>query len=208
MLNLPLMLANLLPDASLEFDQFVLPIVQMRKRQEGVPICGINMPQHRAPQMLDVVRLEQRVPPRHPLIVRRVEYRHAVPRPVGRLPVRHLARLGVLQGDIPSVAAEPLVPAMLFIREEGRRRGFAQAGGHGEAAGATTDDYNVEDLVVDIVMWRAVHLGWGGRLDPVRNLLFLHLKGVDLVWGWGTLGARCSRTPGMTKDERGYNKPL
>lgn len=139
------------------------------------------MPQHRAPKILDIVRLEQRVPPRHPLIARRIEHRHAVPRPVGGLTMRYLARFGVLEGDVTAVAPEPLVAAMLLVREEGCGRGFVEAGSNGEAAGAGADDYYVKGLVVDFFMDCAVDLGCGGRLDAAGHLLFLHLGGVDLI---------------------------
>lgn len=59
-----------------------------------------------------------------------------------------LSTLGMLQRDFFAVFPNPAEPAMLLIGEECRRSLLSQSGCHCEATDATTDYYNVLNILI------------------------------------------------------------
>ena len=70
------MLAKLFAHTISNLDKFILSFVVVGMCKEGIPVQWINVPEHGAPQMADVVRLEQPLPPTEPLVILGVQDEH------------------------------------------------------------------------------------------------------------------------------------
>lgn len=103
------------------------------------------MPDHQAPQMRDIIRLEQSVPASHPSSGAAVQDEHLV---LGTLatPIGDLSALDMLEGHFVAVFADKVVSPVFFVRKEGGWGVFSEAGGDGEAAGAGADDEDIVDV--------------------------------------------------------------
>src|SRR5690349_3526946 len=72
-------LTDFLAHTPFDFLQLALPPLLVSPRQEAVAVVGIDVPKHGTAEVLNLKRLEQAVPPAHPVVVLGVEHDHAVP---------------------------------------------------------------------------------------------------------------------------------
>lgn len=122
------MFTNLLAHTIPNLNQFIRSIISIRMRQQRIPIKRINMPEHRTPQMRDIVHLEQPIPAAHPGIAICIENQHFILRFCSVLGWRDFTAADVLEGHFVAVLGDPVEATVFFVGEERGGGVFVQTG--------------------------------------------------------------------------------
>lgn len=146
-------LADFLSNTVSDLDQLIFTLVFVCIRQERISVERVGVPEHRASEVRDLVRVEQVVPARQPLIRRRIEHQHVVSRASTGPTSLDFAALSLFHRDFVTVSTYPAESAMLFVGEEGGWRLLSQSRCRGEAARTTSYDNDVENLPIGHVYW-------------------------------------------------------
>lgn len=140
-------LADLLADTVLELEKIVLSSGVVGHRQHGVPVAGIDVPEHGAAKMMYVEGGKKILPAVHPFITCGIQHHGRVSFVLAaRMPSAGFPTPAVLESHLPPVLFDPMVALMLIVCEESRRGVFTESGGHGQATGSSADDEDIMDV--------------------------------------------------------------
>lgn len=151
------MFADLFADTLPDLHKLVLPVLFVSICQQTVPVSGVDMEEHGTPQVCDLERLEQLVPPAQPLVAGCVKHQSRVSSSKSGSSLRDLAILPVLDAHPCSMLANPMIALMLFVSEDCRGSVLAETSSNCEAARASPYDDHVVDEDAALSGW-AVHI--------------------------------------------------